>query len=80
MARSSVVTSNWNAEVFYKALHGQNRSNRLREHAALTQESYDIVAVQREREVRPLDSAISALGHIEDSRSPTDCRLPLTPE
>jgi HEAT repeat protein len=35
------------------------------------QESYDIAikVVQREREVRPLDSAISALGHIGDSRA-----------
>ena len=35
------------------------------------QESYDVAvnAVERERDVRPLNSAISALGHIEDSRA-----------
>lgn len=35
------------------------------------QESYDLVvkAVQREREVQPLNSAISALGHIDDPRA-----------
>ena len=35
------------------------------------QESYDVVvkAVQREREVQPLNSAISALGHIDDPRA-----------
>lgn len=35
------------------------------------QESYDVVvkAVQREREVQPLNSAVSALGHIDDPRA-----------
>jgi HEAT repeat protein len=35
------------------------------------QESYDVVAkvVQQEREVRPLNSAIAALGHIDDPRA-----------
>jgi len=35
------------------------------------QESYDVVvkAVRREREVRPLNSAISGLGHIDDPRA-----------
>jgi len=35
------------------------------------QESYDLVvkAVQRERELQPLSSAISALGHIDDPRA-----------
>jgi len=35
------------------------------------QESYDVVvkALQREREVQPLNSAISALGHIDDPRA-----------
>ena len=35
------------------------------------QESYDVAArvVQREREVQPLNSAISALGHIDDPRA-----------
>jgi HEAT repeat protein len=35
------------------------------------QESYDVVVkvVRREREVRPLDSAISALGHMDDPRA-----------